>query len=69
MKRKSEIIQKMEDKILKKKKLWIAALLSLAMVTSMVPVQKYKKCMEQPVRGVIRESQAASREMTVSRAR
>ena len=30
MKRKSEIIQKMEDKILKKKKLWIAALLSLA---------------------------------------
>lgn len=38
MKRKSEIIQKMEDKILKKKKLWIAALLSLAMVTSMVPV-------------------------------
>lgn len=42
MKRKSEIIQKMEDKILKKKKLWIAALLSLAMVTSMVPVQNTK---------------------------
>ena len=36
------MIQKMEDKILKKKKLWMAALLSLAMVTSIVPAQNMK---------------------------
>lgn len=36
------MIQNMEDKILKKKKLWMAALLSLAMVTSIVPAQNMK---------------------------
>lgn len=36
------MIQKMEDNILKKKKLLLAVLLSLAMVTSVVPGQNLK---------------------------